>query len=72
MLGCSPRGFLPRVVENARHQPERFKKQLGELFSAMATGGDFGPEAISYFNGDLFADVQVLDLTRDTCRPCSA
>src|SRR5207253_3318833 len=33
------------------------------LFEAMSTGGEFGADAILYFDGGLFADADVLELT---------
>src|SRR5207237_1758501 len=34
--------------------------QLTALFTAMATGGDFGAETVLHFNGGLFADADVI------------
>jgi len=31
----------------------------------MATGGEFGADVIHHFNGGLFADAEVIDLTWD-------
>jgi hypothetical protein len=42
-----------RMVKNARGDPARFCKRLGNLFENMATGGDFGLEPIRHFNGNL-------------------
>lgn len=60
-----PAKVFTAIVEKSHTEPERFKKLCGQLFAAMATGGDFGPEIIRYFNGDLFTDAPVLDLTKD-------
>jgi hypothetical protein len=38
---------------------------LAALFSAMRDGGDYGDETIAWFNGGLFATVNVPPLTRD-------
>lgn len=60
-----PAKVFSTIVEKSHTEPERFKKLCGQLFAAMATGGDFGPESIRYFNGDLFTDAPVLDLTKE-------
>ena len=45
-------------------KPENFGRKLGQLFAAMATkGSTFGPHDIHYFNGGLFADDEVFELT---------
>jgi type II restriction/modification system DNA methylase subunit YeeA len=62
-VGLLPAGLFKQLVENAYLQPTVFAKRIGDLFRVMSTGGDFGVHAIKYFNGDLFADTDVLDLT---------
>ena len=42
--------------------PARFAKLLGQLFDAMATGGDFGVDEVRRFNGGLFNDDAALPL----------
>lgn len=45
-------------------KPENFTRKLRQLFAAMATrGSTFGPHDIHYFNGGLFADDEVFELT---------
>jgi type II restriction/modification system DNA methylase subunit YeeA len=45
-------------------RPENFTRKLRQLFGAMASkGSTFGPHDIHYFNGGLFADDEVFDLT---------
>ena len=63
--GLLPNMVFTRIVEQSRGDPTRFCKILGQLFDTMATGGDFGLEPIRYFNGNLFDDRTVLDLTAD-------
>ena len=60
-----PDRVFSRIVEQSRGDPARFGKILGQLFDTMATGGDFGLEPIRHFNGNLFDDRTVLDLTAD-------
>jgi hypothetical protein len=61
--GLLPDMVFTRVVEKSGGDPARFGKILGQLFDTMATGGDFGLEPIRHFNGNLFDDHTVLDLT---------
>ena len=63
-----PDKMFSRMVKNSRGDAARFCKVLGSLFETMATGGDFGPEPIRHFNGNLFTDCTVLDLTADEMR----
>jgi type II restriction/modification system DNA methylase subunit YeeA len=45
-------------------KPENFARKLRQLFAAMASkGSTFGPHDIHYFNGGLFANDEVFDLT---------
>lgn len=45
-------------------KPENFSRKLRQLFGAMAArNSTFGPHDIHYFNGGLFADDEVFDLT---------
>lgn len=60
-----PDRVFSRIVEKSRGGPARFGKLLGQLFDTMADGGDFGLEPIRHFNGNLFDDRTVLDLTVD-------
>ncbi len=63
-VGLLPRNLFTRITEKAR-DPEHFSKLVGELFDKMSVGGDYGLEAIRYFNGGLFTDSPVLKLTRE-------
>jgi type II restriction/modification system DNA methylase subunit YeeA len=42
------------TLEGAKKDPTRLAGRLKSLFDCMATGGDFGPIAIPWFNGGLF------------------
>lgn len=64
-IGLLPDMVFTRMVEKSGREPVRFAKQLGQLFDSMATGGDFGLEAVRRFNGNLFDDRTVLELTVD-------
>src|SRR5207244_825452 len=50
-----PEKLFSRIVQKSRRDPRRFAQLVGQLFRAMAVGGDFGADTIRYFNGDLFA-----------------
>lgn len=54
-----------RVLKGSKNDPARLAKLLENLFEAMAKGGFFGAEEIPWFNGGLFADAQVIELTRE-------
>jgi type II restriction/modification system DNA methylase subunit YeeA len=64
-VGLLPEHLFKRVVQKAAGNPTRFAKLLRDLFAAMAEGGDFGMDSIRHFNGNLFAEVDVLTLTPD-------
>jgi hypothetical protein len=62
-VGLLERGLLNRLVTRVGHDPKKFARNVGDLFSAMATGGDFLLEPIRHFNGSLFDGTPVLELT---------
>ena len=53
-----------KILESSRWDPKALARKLGSLFQVMATGGDFGADAIKHFNGGLFADADVVELTQ--------
>ena len=67
-----PEMVFSRIIKNSRGDPARFGRMLGQLFETMATGGDFGLEPIRHFNGSLFEDKTVLELTADEMRRIAA
>ena len=64
-IGLLPDHVFSRIVEQAACNPIRFRKLLSQLFDTMATGGDFGLEPVRHFNGNLFDDSAVPELTGD-------
>ncbi|MBB3294832.1 hypothetical protein FHT39_003512 [Mitsuaria sp. BK045] len=52
-----------RHVVQRQQDPDRLRRRLAELFTQMRTGGDFGADEIAWFNGGLFAQVDVPALT---------
>jgi type II restriction/modification system DNA methylase subunit YeeA len=63
-----PDKLVSRLVAETREDPAAFGRQLKTLFGHMAKGGYFGLDRIPHFNGGLFDDDTVLDLTRDDLR----
>ena len=63
-----PDKIFTRIVEKAAGDPAKFGRFLGQLFAAMATGGELGLESIRHFNGTLFDDAWIPDLTPDDVR----
>jgi hypothetical protein len=47
---------------------DRFTETLQRLFRVLAKGGSFGQHQIRYFNGHLFEDSTVFDLSDDERR----
>jgi hypothetical protein len=62
-VGLLERGLFTRLVTRVGGDPKKFARQVGDLFGAMATGGDFLLEPIRHFNGSLFDGTPVLELT---------
>ncbi|MGI6389782.1 MAG: DNA methyltransferase [Kiritimatiellia bacterium] len=67
-----PDMIFTRMLEKTGADPARFGRSLTSLFEAMATGGDFGLEAIRHFNGSLFDDHTVPGLTPDDIKRLAA
>jgi type II restriction/modification system DNA methylase subunit YeeA len=62
-VGLLERGLFTRLVTRTGSDPKRFARHVGELFSAMSTGGEFLLEPVRHFNGSLFDAAPVLELT---------
>jgi hypothetical protein len=62
-IGLLPEGLFSKIVGKSQDDPARFSKLVGQLFAAMADGGDFGMETIRHFDGNLFTPGPVLELT---------
>jgi len=60
-----PEGLFSGLVDKTRSDPKRLGRALGQLFDAMAGGGEFGADVIRHFNGNLFVKGPILDLTDD-------
>ena len=60
-----PDQLFSRLLEKTHDDPERFHRNVRELFEAMAEGGEFALEEIRHFNGNLFVRGPVLEMTAD-------
>jgi hypothetical protein len=63
-IGLLPDRVFSALVSKSREDATNFSAKLCQLFVAMAEkGGHFGVHDIDYFNGGLFSDDNVLQLT---------
>jgi type II restriction/modification system DNA methylase subunit YeeA len=56
-------GIFAEIIDQTRREPSRFRRYAGDLFQAMAEGGEVLFQKIPYFNGSLFDDVTVEELS---------
>ncbi|MBU6430476.1 MAG: class I SAM-dependent DNA methyltransferase, partial [Cyanobacteria bacterium REEB65] len=63
-IGILPKKVFLRILEAGTKDPAKFISMAGTLFAAMRSGGDFGADAIDWFNGGLFDDDDVVPLDR--------
>ena len=61
--GLLPAGIFSEICQAGRDNPPLFAETLEDLFRVMARGGRFGTKAIRHFNGHLFEDATVFELT---------
>jgi type II restriction/modification system DNA methylase subunit YeeA len=64
-IGLLPDQIFTRIVDKAAGDPAKFCRFIGQLFDAMAKGGEFGLESIRHFNGNLFDSTACPDLTAE-------
>ncbi|HET7037327.1 MAG TPA: DNA methyltransferase, partial [Thermomicrobiaceae bacterium] len=62
-VGLLPKGLFSELVRFTLERPGRFGSQMLALFEAMRDGGDFALKPIARFNGSLFEEVDVVELT---------
>ena len=63
-IGLLPDHLFRHMIELDKSRPANFIRKLRQLFAAMSTSDStFGPHDIHYFNGGLFADDELFDLT---------
>ncbi|MEO8124092.1 MAG: DNA methyltransferase [Burkholderiales bacterium] len=58
-VGLLPARLFERLVGNQAAGPEVLQRGLQSLFTAMRDGGLFGADSIPWFNGGLFARIEV-------------
>ena len=63
-VGLLPDYMFTRMLKHARKWPNEFTELSRDLFSAMASGGRIGFEAVAWFNGGLFDNDETLPLER--------
>ena len=62
-VGLLPGRLFERLVGNKNADPKTLRRGLQGLFTTMRDGGLFGADSIAWFNGGLFARVDVPPLT---------
>ena len=70
--GLLPPNIFSEICKIGLNNPERFAETLEDLFRCMAKGGRFGFHEIRHFNGHLFHDATVFELTPDEIRALAA
>ena len=63
--GLLPEDVVTDIFKNGADDPRHFAEVLEELFRKMANGGSFGAHKIRHFNGHLFEEATVFELTED-------
>lgn len=63
-----PDKIFSNILSNHRDNADGFTRKITNLFNAMNKGGDFGSDSIPHFNGQLFHDTPVVDLTKEEIR----
>src|SRR5207302_6648022 len=63
--GLLPKNVVTEIFKTGVDDPAHFAEVLEDLFRKMAKGGTFGPHKIRHFNGHLFEEATVFELTED-------
>ena len=66
--GLLPAHLFSEVTKAGIDDPRFFAERLEELFRVMAKGGSFGTHKIRHFNGHLFEEATVFELTPEEIR----
>ena len=66
--GLLPKHLFSEIAKSGIDDPKLFAETLEKLFAVMAKGGTFGKDKIRYFDGHLFEDSTVFELTEDELR----
>ena len=62
-IGLLPDHLFRKMIEIDRGNPLNFNRKLRRLFAAMAKGDNFGVYDVPYFDGGLFGDDSIIELT---------
>src|SRR6266404_5577564 len=60
-----PKNVVTDIFKTGVDDPAHFAEVLEDLFKRMAKGGTFGPNKIRHFNGHLFEEATVFELTEE-------
>ena len=66
--GLLPKNLFSAIAQSGIDDPQLFAETLEKLFAVMATGGTFGKDKIRHFNGHLFEEASVFELTETELR----
>jgi hypothetical protein len=66
--GLLPKKLFSEIAKIGLEDKQHFIETLQKLFHVMASGGTFGQHKIRHFNGHLFEDSTVFDLSDDERR----
>ncbi len=66
--GLLPKNLFSEIAKSGLDDPKDFALSLESLFAVMATGGKYGNKTIRHFNGHLFEDSTVFELTEEELR----
>ncbi|MDD5139164.1 MAG: hypothetical protein PHY43_02760 [Verrucomicrobiales bacterium] len=66
--GLLPKNLFSEIAKVGLEDKQQFTESLEQLFRVMAKGGLFGHRKIRHFNGHLFEDATVFELTDDEIR----
>src|SRR6266853_3484631 len=66
--GLLPKNLFTEIAKAGIDDPQLFAETLEKLFAVMATGGTFGKDKIRHFNGHLFEEASVFELTEAELR----
>ena len=67
-IGLLPKEIFSDLAKKNIDEPHFFAESFEELFRKMVKGGTFGPHKIRRFDGHLFEDFTVFELTPDEIR----
>src|SRR5437588_7823472 len=63
--GLLPKNVVTEIFKTGVDDPAHFAEVLEDLFRKMARGGTFGAHKIRHFNGHLFEEATVFELTEE-------